>query len=513
MGDIAPKTGDEMMKFRTKDDVIIELRREDCERCETLKCMLESTVNVVEDESEGVIPLTTLLSKDMNMLKQWLTEDEILPSTMADLRCLMVVANFLEVKELIDSICRKIAQMVSGQVPSKIKDLFEMDEPTKNRSSLFARISAEMPPYNGTDSNLQVDRKTCYSHADDMILAEDLPIPEELLLCTGCRLMKYCSKRCQREDWSTHKENCREIQKAKKAMDREEKEMLRLEGGGVIQQYMGHVWGNIDCRDYCRARLRFADSYLTMAHEEEHASMYEAGLKHYLELQRLIRSDNMGLRDKTPFIMINLNRHDDAYNFIKFWSTVDEDFWCEPKPFLEGEWMYLKDQDRFEDPALFIGKKSYMSTSLAHLVALLILKLSIIAKHTADLQVFKSVWEHMENDKRWGALMDTRDCLKQHMVGNSKHFALMESQRNHIEFLFARITKANKVFLKAVLNPEPLRSQPYPSSYSHGSPEEAFLVLNDCCRTFHRLPGALKRIQAFVGSDTSYDCTFTDYGW
>jgi len=212
------------------------------------------------------------------------------------------------------------------------------------------------------------------------------------------------------------------------------------------------------------------------------------------------------------FILINLNRDDDAYNFVKFWLTVDEDFWCNPKPFVEGEWMYLTGQNRHEDPSLFMDASSF--SRLPHEVALLVIKLRIMAKHIAEVQVFKSVWEVIEKDVRWHALMDMHDSLKEHIVGDAEHFALMEDQQKHIDYLFSKIAASNSIFLKAVLDPGPLRSQPFPYSYSMGSAEEAFLVLNDCCRIFHRLPGALKRIRAFVGSNTEYDPTFgPSYSW
>ena len=36
----------------------------------------------------------------------------------------------------------------------------------------------------------------------------DLPQPESLMKCAGCKWAYYCSKLCQRKDWKTHKPSC-----------------------------------------------------------------------------------------------------------------------------------------------------------------------------------------------------------------------------------------------------------------------------------------------------------------
>ena len=37
----------------------------------------------------------------------------------------------------------------------------------------------------------------------------------ELFVCTGCKLNEYCSRECQRADWSDHKQGCERLQKGK----------------------------------------------------------------------------------------------------------------------------------------------------------------------------------------------------------------------------------------------------------------------------------------------------------
>eukprot|EP01114_Cavostelium_apophysatum_P000590 TRINITY_DN10539_c0_g1_i2.p1 TRINITY_DN10539_c0_g1~~TRINITY_DN10539_c0_g1_i2.p1 ORF type:complete len:210 (-),score=5.80 TRINITY_DN10539_c0_g1_i2:107-712(-) len=39
----------------------------------------------------------------------------------------------------------------------------------------------------------------------------------KLLVCSRCRIAHYCSKKCQSEDWTTHKQNCKEAEPKKEA--------------------------------------------------------------------------------------------------------------------------------------------------------------------------------------------------------------------------------------------------------------------------------------------------------
>ena len=66
-----------------------------------------------------------------------------------------------------------------------------------------------------------------------------------------------------------------------------------------------------------------------------------------MELLRLIHGDNIGIRMAAPFLMLDQDRDEDAYNFIKWWTTIDPDGeydWGEVPESLPGEWLYLRDQ-------------------------------------------------------------------------------------------------------------------------------------------------------------------------
>lgn len=73
----------------------------------------------------------------------------------------------------------------------------------------------------------------------------------------------------------------------------------------------------------------------------------KAAVDHTMELLRLIHKDNMGLRNAVPFFMLDQDRDEDAYNFIKWWLTIDPDGrydWDKFPKSEPGEWLYLRDQ-------------------------------------------------------------------------------------------------------------------------------------------------------------------------
>ena len=114
--------------------------------------------------------------------------------------------------------------------------------------------------------------------------------------------------------------------------------------------------------------------------------MFEAALAHYLELLRLTYTprfgDQLELRHKVPFILLLLNRDQDAYNFIKWWANIIPlgDFDFDPRPKAKkGEWIYLVGQDIFED--LFSSVPQYhKSSDLTFVLALFLIKSRIVQK-------------------------------------------------------------------------------------------------------------------------------------
>jgi hypothetical protein len=88
-------------------------------------------------------------------------------------------------------------------------------------------------------------------------------------------------------------------------------------------------------------------------------------------LLRLDREDEGLIRLKLPFLLLSIDRDEDAYNLIKWWSQNNSGF--KPPRSQEGDWIYLTGQDKMED--LFEIVQIHEN---AHVLALVALKMKNI---------------------------------------------------------------------------------------------------------------------------------------
>ena len=346
--------------------------------------------------------------------------------------------------------------------------------------------------------------------------------------CSRCQCAYYCSRECQLEGYDSHKEFCLEYKKLNKKLAKEKKALLETDdplapGKYFSEETIGHFWGLLDPRAYCRVRYGFAEHILEQAHYMDLKQIYDRGLSHFMELLRLIHSDNMGIRYKVPFILITLNRDEDAYNFIKWWLTIDPngtyDWGDVPKNTKQGDWLYLTNESIFENFGDYISRY----TALSFVASLVLIKIRLVIKLKRSLMMKDKINLYLSQ-------CDELFCNKEHsnmigdiIVGNyvctyPSHLKLsnvenmkkvINEQELHVNTLLSEMVQMNKMFVQSLVNPRPMRQQNYPQYSSQGSPEEAFIVMNDCCRLFARTPGAIKRLQGLVGKMPDYDPTFT----
>ena len=85
-------------------------------------------------------------------------------------------------------------------------------------------------------------------------------------------------------------------------------------------------------------------------------------------------------RSQVPFILLELDREQDAYNYIKWWATIYPKYPQDPNNVpSEGDWIYLTGQDIFED--IFSLEPDYQESSdLSLMVALFLIKSKILEK-------------------------------------------------------------------------------------------------------------------------------------
>ncbi|KAM7185929.1 hypothetical protein V8F33_012118 [Rhypophila sp. PSN 637] len=119
---------------------------------------------------------------------------------------------------------------------------------------------------------------------------------------------------------------CREVQKSREKLEREEAALRALPPSpmhpeDVITNGVGRFWDLIETRDYMRARFGAAD---TLIKAYTWLSVQKA-LEHMMDMLRLCRGDNMGVRDHIPALMMRLDQQQECYDFLKWWATCDPD--------------------------------------------------------------------------------------------------------------------------------------------------------------------------------------------
>ncbi|KAH6899509.1 hypothetical protein BKA70DRAFT_1115320 [Coprinopsis sp. MPI-PUGE-AT-0042] len=324
--------------------------------------------------------------------------------------------------------------------------------------------------------------------------SEDKPLSR----CGGCKMVRYCSQNHQSVDWPSHKGACVQIKKARKIMDEEEAKLRDTSGppdpwgwGNPFETSVGHFWGIITTRDYMRARVQLVYKQLDVHTRDSTQSC----LDHLLDMLRLCRGDNIGVRDIVPGLFLRLRRDQDAYDFMKWYATEGTsstyDWGDMSLPFLN-----LSNEDVMEPvDDLFVSTYGF-----AHPIAVLLLKLRMLL----DLKDLAASTILFQNDKinfdvaekicntvtTRSSVWTTRNELLA-LDGIGYRIALLERQ---VAKLFDSIHKGNKHFWKGLMDHE--RWIHHLVEYTTGgSAEEMAVLVQHNARSWIETEGALEWLQ------------------
>ena len=89
-----------------------------------------------------------------------------------------------------------------------------------------------------------------------------------------------------------------------------------------FEHHVGHFYSIHETRDYMHARWAVIKELERM---ETHSSI-SAAIDHILDCLRLCRGDNMGQREFLPSLYLQVDRDQDCYDFIKWWTTTANDY-------------------------------------------------------------------------------------------------------------------------------------------------------------------------------------------
>jgi hypothetical protein len=229
----------------------------------------------------------------------------------------------------------------------------------------------------------------------------------------------------------------------------------------------------------------------------------ESALDHIMDMLRLCRGDNMGVRDLAPHLMLRLGRYQDCYDFIRWWKTCDPhgtyDWGDTSLPYLN-----LKNEDVYESVDYLCDRYPDLSYTVA--TTLMKIKLLLFLKNyqgSTILHEIKVDAKETKSNKLPAEIVDQirSDLLKGGVVGDLKGrepAQLITDLSSQIEQLIMTVKKANKHFWPALLDPG-RHINARPEAYIRGSVEEMQIKLHYSADAWQENPDALAYIRNKAG--------------
>ncbi|EXJ96377.1 hypothetical protein A1O1_01503 [Capronia coronata CBS 617.96] len=245
----------------------------------------------------------------------------------------------------------------------------------------------------------------------------------------------------------------------------------------AFETHVGHFWGILNTRDYMRARFALAD---TVRRAGTLDGINEA-LDHLRDMMRLCRSDNMGLRDIIPSLMLQLDMDQECYDFIKWYQTEgqrgDYDWDNMDLPFFN-----IKGANVLED----VGYLDRKWGGVQHLSAVMLLKLKLLidiiniklARKVTTARLPPELWKRIELYVSYQTITGVQQKLEL-----------------HVKLLARTIQNLNEHFVSTLLDADEYLYGP-PESYSAGSFEEMLLLLHSSYAAWWQHEGVLELLQS-----------------
>jgi hypothetical protein len=299
---------------------------------------------------------------------------------------------------------------------------------------------------NGTSMEMPLNPQCCACKTE-----------QSLSRCVGCDVVFYCGRDHQTAHWAKHKKACKQIKTTKNKLEAEIKALDAKPSTSKFtekpfENSVGHFWDIADTRTYMRVRHSHVGALL----EIKNRTAVQTALDHLLDMLRLDRKDNMGVRDLIPALYIRLDQDQECYDFLKYWLTCPTklDDWEEED---DDSFLNIENADALENPTGF-GRVNH---SLAHYAMLYLLKLrmvlnivaiELVNKHTeakCPPQLLEQVQSHItsntlkNNAAVWQAI---KDC--DHLEPHKNHV------RDQVAALRRTIDGYNSAYLLGVVEPD-----------------------------------------------------------
>lgn len=199
----------------------------------------------------------------------------------------------------------------------------------------------------------------------------------------------------------------------------------------------------------------------------------EKALEYGLDMLRLNRGDNQGVREQIPSLYLRLGRDQEAYDFLKWYAvgaTSDYDWIDMDLPFLN-----LHGEDALED---YLECSTEKVISLSFIAAMTNLKIRLLLDlRGLQGEVEKKPNLSYEKKMEWIREEAISDVLygRKDIVERADYKDLVTSLTKQVASLYDRVHELNRHYWNALHHPERY-SHAMPTMYSMGSPEEVIIA-------------------------------------
>lgn len=318
-----------------------------------------------------------------------------------------------------------------------------------------------------------------------------------LFRCQACQVVYYCGRDHQGAHREDYKRPCNEIKKSREKVDREETKLRSHPGdfmtpSNLFEEHAGDFWGIAETRDYMRARFDLVEALLKI---KTYAAV-EAAQAHVVDLLRLCRGDNMGVRDLLPALDLRLGKDQECYDFCKWWSTTGQERnydWDD----MESPYLDIKGANVFETPhEIFDTEFGSLSRSAAITLLKIRLLLDVRALQNSSM-IGGKVPQEILNGVRWQLVNGSVIAGNDDIMYAEDQTALIQSLEIQVQDLYTAVKNSNKHFWPALLNPG-MHLMARPEAFSHGSLQQMQLVLQYSFDAWMETPGAVNMIRELV---------------
>jgi hypothetical protein len=320
----------------------------------------------------------------------------------------------------------------------------------------------------------------------------------DLTSCPVCNAVEYCNPVHQILHRPGHRSVCAKVKRAQATYRKEEKSLRRRFGNEILELKWGLFWRIEEANEYMRSRRLLVEALLMM----NTAQAVQQSLDHLFDMLKLVRKDDIGVRDLVPALLLRLGRDQEAYDFCSWWASIyhEGDYeWRDVRaPYLD-----TKDADIFGDLQIFLGK----GLNFSHLVAITLMKIRLMIDLCSLQRARAYAGPHVPRE-----ILDT---IQRHSINsltaNETDIIERDDQTMHIRRLRKQIIEmhqavntVNPHFWPALLEPgDDLRFRP--TSWGQGDRSQMQLALRYNYNAWSETPGAISIIRELSSREKAQD--------